>query len=282
MTELSPEARNLFQQARPGLAPDERRVAAVGKALEAKLGLAIGAASLGSSQSAAASASATGVTSAGWGVTKGIIVVCAISAAGAAGHALLAKDPVPSDRAVAVSSGPAERFAHAAAEPASAPPAVDPPALARVPTTRSERSTAPEQSSAKPSPRSRSLRAAKANPQSDGEESTERRAADSKIEREPPPQANEEALAREIAMLRSVRRELKSGKPEKALELLDAQAARHPRGTLREEQLAARAVALCSLGKRSAARAALAELERIAPRSPQLPRVRASCAKLPR
>jgi hypothetical protein len=61
------------------------------------------------------------------------------------------------------------------------------------------------------------------------------------------------------------------------LSLLDRHAKLHPRGTLAEEQLAARALALCALGRAADARAVVVKLERIAPRSPHLPKIRSAC-----
>jgi hypothetical protein len=79
-------------------------------------------------------------------------------------------------------------------------------------------------------------------------------------------------------ILRDARAQLK-GDPEKALNTLDRHAQLHPHGTLAEEQLAARALALCSLGRTAEARAVMAKLERVAPRSPHLLRVKSSCGK---
>ena len=86
------------------------------------------------------------------------------------------------------------------------------------------------------------------------------------------------SLGEETASLAEAQRSLKQGDGARAVALLDALAARHPTGVLREERLAANVFALCAAGRIDAARAAgqrfLAEM----PTSVQADRVRASCA----
>jgi hypothetical protein len=79
-------------------------------------------------------------------------------------------------------------------------------------------------------------------------------------------------------LLRSARAAIDRGDAASALRLLDQYRAQHPKGTLRQEELANRVLALCALGNKAAARTAAAELERQAPDSPHLARVRGSCA----
>jgi hypothetical protein len=82
-------------------------------------------------------------------------------------------------------------------------------------------------------------------------------------------------------MLRDARTALDRGDAAQALRLLDAHETRFQRGTLYEERLATRVQALCALRLVEGARSTAQELERAAPRSPHLARVRASCIAQP-
>lgn len=84
-------------------------------------------------------------------------------------------------------------------------------------------------------------------------------------------------VAGEIALLDEAQRALISGNPERALQLLDQHARAFPRGTLIEERTAARVIALCALGRATAARAESAAYLRRFPSSPLAERVRAAC-----
>jgi hypothetical protein len=94
------------------------------------------------------------------------------------------------------------------------------------------------------------------------------------------PEVND-SLPEEVNMLRDARAALDRGDARRALAILDAHEARFSRGTLYEERLASRVQALCASGQTDAARRAAEELERAAPRSPHLTRVRASCVAPP-
>jgi hypothetical protein len=91
----------------------------------------------------------------------------------------------------------------------------------------------------------------------------------------PPP---EDTLAAEVAALSQARTALHAGDAVRSLAILDGYAALHPRGTLREERLATRILALCALGKIEAARAGAQSLARLAPSSPQWVAIDTSCA----
>lgn len=93
------------------------------------------------------------------------------------------------------------------------------------------------------------------------------------------PPVVDESLAREIALLRRASKALAAGRPDTALALTEEHETTFPRGTLRQERLAARALALCALGRPLEAREAARALEEMAPRSPHLMRIRASCAE---
>ncbi len=85
-------------------------------------------------------------------------------------------------------------------------------------------------------------------------------------------------LQKEVALLRSAQRWLRQNEPAQALEILGLHSYWYPNGLLRQERRAARAIALCQLGRikegRKEAKLLLAE----SPRSPLWPRVRRSCS----
>jgi hypothetical protein len=86
------------------------------------------------------------------------------------------------------------------------------------------------------------------------------------------------ALREEVSFLRAAHLALDRGDATRALGLLDRYADAYPRGTLEEESLATRALSLCALARVAAAKDVARRLESLAPRSPYLTRVRASCA----
>lgn len=85
-------------------------------------------------------------------------------------------------------------------------------------------------------------------------------------------------FAEEVAMLSKATTALRAGKAAEALSLLQAHRQKFPASRLVEEQHAARAQALCALGRSAEATAELTRLERIAPQSPHLARVKRACA----
>jgi hypothetical protein len=85
------------------------------------------------------------------------------------------------------------------------------------------------------------------------------------------------SLPAELSLLRSARAALEGGDASGALTLLDSYARSYPHGTLQEEMLASRVLALCALGRVEEARGSARRLELIAPRSLHLAQVRASC-----
>ncbi len=86
-------------------------------------------------------------------------------------------------------------------------------------------------------------------------------------------------VAGEIALLNEAQRALASGQADRALQILDRHAREFPRGSLAEERAAARIIALCALGRVTAARAETAAFVRQSPESPLVERVRAACGK---
>ena len=86
-----------------------------------------------------------------------------------------------------------------------------------------------------------------------------------------------DGLLGEIRLLHEAQSALAAHDPTRALARLDEHAARYPHGTLRQESLAERVVALCQLGRTDEARTLAAPLLRENTRSPEVERVRASC-----
>lgn len=86
-------------------------------------------------------------------------------------------------------------------------------------------------------------------------------------------------VAGEIALLNEAQRALASGQADRALQILDRHAREFPRGSLAEERAAARIIALCALGRVTAARVETAAFVRQSPESPLVERVRAACGK---
>jgi hypothetical protein len=86
-----------------------------------------------------------------------------------------------------------------------------------------------------------------------------------------------ESLGRELELLRGAQRALDTGAPTEALALLNQYAAEFPRGALRHESQAARIIALCAAGQRSAGLKAAARFLEAEPNSPFARRVRTAC-----
>jgi len=88
-----------------------------------------------------------------------------------------------------------------------------------------------------------------------------------------PPRA-QDRLAQEVALLSRATSDLRAGRAAEALKALDEHRRKFPNGTLSEERRAARAQALCSLGRIDEGRT---ELSLLAPRSPAAARARQVC-----
>jgi hypothetical protein len=84
----------------------------------------------------------------------------------------------------------------------------------------------------------------------------------------------EDRLAQEVALLARATSSLHAGHPAEALKALDEYQRRFPKGLLAEERRAARAQALCSLGRQSEAQS---ELARLAPQSLAAARAKQVC-----
>lgn len=90
-------------------------------------------------------------------------------------------------------------------------------------------------------------------------------------------QAHGPTLQAELAALGAAQGALRQGDAEQALVFLDRHAERYPHGALRQERMAARAVALCMLGRRAEGLGEREALAREAPQSPLLGRVASAC-----
>ena len=87
-----------------------------------------------------------------------------------------------------------------------------------------------------------------------------------------------DTMAEELRLLRESRRALDQGDGRAALALVQTHARRFPRAQLAEEREATRVLALCASGDTAAASRAGQSFVSRYPQSPQLPRVRRSCA----
>ena len=84
----------------------------------------------------------------------------------------------------------------------------------------------------------------------------------------------QDSLAGEVALLSRATSDLHGGRAAEALKVLDEHRRQVPHGLLAEERRAARAQALCALGRMSEAQA---ELDRLTPQSPAAARARQVC-----
>lgn len=287
MTDLSPEAQTLLRQAREAFSPSENRVQAVRSALRAEIAVSPHAPISSASSSGGLGAPLLGA--AGWSTGHAVIAAVAIGVI-SAGALALWRSSSPRSSAVAartellVHPQPAVAIAAEQAEEQgepSTPPSPDPSPAAEEPVGFTMPSHAyPAAPLAVPRDRTNERAAplaarGAARARSKSEAPRESLAASATTA------ALTDSLAEEVHMLRQARSALDRGEAAQALRLLDAHAARFQHGTLREERLATRVQALCALGLVDSARTAAQELERVAPRSPHLARVRASCISGP-
>jgi hypothetical protein len=87
-----------------------------------------------------------------------------------------------------------------------------------------------------------------------------------------------DSLAREVALLSRASAELHAGRFSAALDALDEHQRSFPNGTLAQERIAARARALCALGRMNEGQAELTRLARAAPGSPHAARAARACS----
>jgi hypothetical protein len=98
-----------------------------------------------------------------------------------------------------------------------------------------------------------------------------------RVEPRPATPAPAASLREEIAILKEAQRAIQAGETGRAVELLDTHARKFAGGSLKEERLAARAIALCDAGRTAEARRAVAQFFAEVRVSPLEARVRAAC-----
>jgi hypothetical protein len=136
--------------------------------------------------------------------------------------------------------------------------------------------TAPHAPAVEPAPASPAAASTPDAPSSPAVEAAAAEAADApRADPAAPPLAD--PLGDELALVRRARAALARDQLAEALSLSRQHASRFPHGTLRQERLATQILALCGLQRSEEARVLARELERVAPRSPHLMRLRASC-----
>jgi hypothetical protein len=269
MTELSPDARDLLREARAAFSPPAERLAAVHSALRAQI--AASPATSASISYPASGVATRAVATAGWGghTIGTAVLIGALGAGGAAAWLASSRSsaaptvridaPALVQPTPAAVSSPATESALLLDEPSSLP----------IPTWQASPADFAPSTTSSGVPRERARGGGR--PRSKAETAREMASK--------PPSAD--SLAEEVNLLRSARVALDRGDGAQALRLLDAHETRFQRGTLYEERLASRVLALCAVGRIDAARSTAQELERAAPRSPHLPRVRTSCIAQP-
>ena len=272
MSDLSPQAQRVMQLTREALSPDESAVTALRAALEAQLGPVQAPATPASSAATHGAAAFTKVAViklAASALLVGTIVFGAVVLGLRAEH------------------GPLTHAARGVTAPqpsaATRPALVAEPSEPRVPTLAPAAPSTPAASLRSiGDPAARAARGSHASQRAahdTGRSGKVTQPGSARAQHSDPPAELPEAddLAPELALLREARAALDLHDPQTALSLLDRHAQRYPAGTLQQERLAARALALCALGRGAAAAATARELARIAPGSPYLASVRAAC-----
>ena len=266
MTDLSPEAKELLRQAHTAFSPPDGRIEAVRSAIQAQITAFPGATP--SISSPASGVATRAVAAAGWGTGQTVASSLVIAALGAGGLTawLLADRSSPRPLVSIEAPSRVQPVSAAPAEPADEgiPLSATPPSLDPTPAWQASPADLPPSSKLLSSPRDRA------------------RGSNRKTLLEPASPARvPDSLAEEVRLLRDARSALDRGEAAQALRVLNDHEKRFQRGTLYEERLATRVQALCALGLVDGARSTAQQLERAAPRSPHLARVRASCIAPP-
>lgn len=260
MSELTPEARAIFEAARRASAPSD----ADRQRIRAALAAVVGPLPTRSPLRPEGQVGATAAPSSGLGVSVKIVLALALAGGVGIGYR-------------ALRGGAAQEPPSALPPPASqSQPAVSPPLpLPAEPPA----APAPERLEARPRP-------AMAPPPKFAPMDLRRQRPAPELPRELPPErpkpaapaAAERALEEELRLLQGAQRSLRAD-PSRSLELLDEHERRFPHGALREERAAARVSALCALHRDDQARREAARLLAENPESPYAARVQAPCAE---
>jgi hypothetical protein len=276
MNDLSDEARALFQAARGAHEPTESERAQVHRATLTRVGALAAGVTL--TRSAAASSKLALALKVG----VGLVVAASIGGGGYLALRSLSEPPKSAASAVAHGSAPV-RGVPSAAGPQASDPERDsgPPLIARaepsgpvakargkseVPSAHGSGTLSAERA---PNPSRASFTTPAPSPTHELPAS-----ADTPESREP----SDTTLSREAQGLAAVQRALRGSRAAEALALLDDQERQFPSGKLGQERQAARVIALCALGKVSAARSLAARFLAQQPNSPVAARLRNSCA----
>jgi len=257
MSELSPEAKKLFNIARDSYSPDADRVMATHAVLKARTGTGV---HTSEAPPPAASSVFNPSVSSLWKLIGMGMVVAVGTGAVFVGSRYLSEENNRLPASVVTDSDPS----HPAGLPKTSPGAqqISQPFVIEAKSTRTIKDIKGKGASSGQGSRQGSIVRRKPSEQSKRLSISE--------------QVND-SLSGEIALLRKARAALDRRDAAEALAMLDRYKARYPMGTLQQEQLATRVLALCLQGRYSVARAFARELERTAPQSPHLARIRASC-----
>ena len=277
MTDLSAEAKRLFERARAEFEPTATQMAALDDAIAARIAAGGGPASSGQGSGNAGGGSAGGGWPAGW--VGSSVVAKAIGAGVLIGLAVLGL-------AYRSSSGPMGRTSPGVGVASSSVVAAPKPSAVRRERRISGVPSVPfgDLPSAAVGPRPPSAKAPAAPPRVAADVgSSDPSVLHPATDPSPPEVADAVApslrasLTDELRLVRGAHAALDRGDAEGALAITEEHDARYPRGTLREENLALKVRALCALGRSTAARSAALALVRTAPDSPYRAGLRASC-----
>lgn len=94
---------------------------------------------------------------------------------------------------------------------------------------------------------------------------------------EPVSKPNDNALLKEISLIKKASRALNQKQPQKTLQILDEYDATFPAGVMREERNGLRVLALCDLGRHAEALKAKRQFLRRSPSSPMASRIQERC-----
>lgn len=293
MSELGPEDEALLQRARAGVDASSDDHARVKRKLFAQLGIgaAVGGSAISTSTGASAGAAGAGAAAsvvAGTGIVTKVVVAVLLAGVVTGGVMVGRRSRSPSS--VAPPS---------ASVPTSTPMSASQTSIADIDFSAPANSIAPPNDSL-PSPRSSTIAtsassdrtperarsgdvappsapASSAPPRQDSTASTPIGSGETPAAVPTRAPAGPATVDAEAALLRRADTELKAGRANSALALLDEHAAHFPNGILLEERDAERVIVLCALGRTQDARDAAAAFLSTRPRSPLASRVRASC-----
>jgi hypothetical protein len=255
VAELSPEGEDLVRSGRQADQPTDADRERVRRALEARLGLAIGSGAAGTG-----GAMPSGARPAGrWALARWV----SVGLAGLAGAGLFF--------APRGTGGVRGSAGLPAARPIATATATSGIGQGPAPNDGEERATASGSATSAADAPARA-------PAQDTREALEGQRPSPSINARPSDAAHPRStLSEEVLLLSRAETDLHAGRFESALRSLDEHERRFPRGALEPERTSARAQALCALGRNAEAQASLEQLARTAPNSPNEERARQAC-----